>query len=925
MLKLYKPQQVLVFAFLITFVVGVYTSVFAQWEGWDWQRSVTINNTSETALIDFQVKISLNSTNFNFTHANSDGSDLRITKYDSVTVLPFWIESWSQTGQQATLWVKMDSIFIAPSANNRIFLYYGNPSVPSASNGTNTFNFFDDFSTGNSTPSNWIRRLAYSSGNWGPGIVAHDWKYSSEMHQGALYYAIERAQNVWNIESLDTQLEQEFNYIHSQINQTNGQVLSDPGGYLAAEPRYCYGLILSNLSLGYLYFETINPTLSSRCYNDMVLVFNYLRVTYPTVNTLSDAGGNGWLLVGYSNAWKALTDFGNTTSAGQALTLVQNFAATFLGSQPSGSWTGANGIQEHLKRNFGMLKAYDVTGNLSYLTAVRDNIDYILATFWISSNGGLEWYSNPATSDHFYECHQMWFMIAVRMLYDKSGGTYNYLTQGEAAWHFLTDNNYTNIDMYVHNYTNHNAFFSYRQITSGGEIQVDPWKGSYEIGTALWGMSLNYNWVSSYQSSHSTQAYNYLDEMVKQIKKTPSNSGYYNPGSFSINTSLWNIVGSPTVSIIQDSGNHVASFLGYGGTNGHNYYIASTYNSFDNEILEMKVKMTVDINNNCTPEIGFRVTDNNNRYITMLRGEGLVGGGGPNGDLFIRRYQGGNQTNPTPYPAFNYTANNYYNYKIIANGATIQQYLDDNLIRNWNDAGTGILSGRISLTNYGGITTNPVYYDDVRVRSYASVEPTTAVLEEIENPLPVELSSFSASVIGSTVKLNWKTQTEVNNYGFNVERKAGSRLSEEGNFEKIGFLQGNGNSNSPKYYSFEDDNLSAGKYSYRLKQIDTDGQFEYSKVIEVELGAPMKYELTQNYPNPFNPTTTINFSLPESGNVKLILYNTLGQEVRVIVNEYKESGTHIINFDASGLNSGVYIYKLTTGNFSAIKKMVVIK
>jgi len=200
-----------------------------------------------------------------------------------------------------------------------------------------------------------------------------------------------------------------------------------------------------------------------------------------------------------------------------------------------------------------------------------------------------------------------------------------------------------------------------------------------------------------------------------------------------------------------------------------------------------------------------------------------------------------------------------------------------------------------------------------------------AVIAYEESLLPVELSSFSASIIGSTVNLNWKTETEVNNYGFDIERKEGTRLSEVGTFEKIGFIQGNGNSNSPKYYSFEDNNLTAGKFSYRLKQIDTDGQFEYSKVIEVDLGAPMKYELSQNYPNPFNPITTIHFSLPESGNVKLILYNTLGQEVRSIVNEYKDSGTHIINFNASGLSSGAFIYKLTAGTFSMTRKMIVIK
>jgi hypothetical protein len=483
---------------------------------------------------------------------------------------------------------------------------------------------------------------------------------------------------------------------------------------------------MSNLALGYLYFENINSTLAERCYTDLRLVFDRLYTTYPTVATLSDAGGYGMMLIGFSNAWKAFTDHhadhgDDATRVSNALTRVQGYTATFLANQTGGAWSGANGIQEHLKRNFGILKAFDVTGNMSYLDAVADNIDYILATFWIPSNGGLEWYSNPAASDHFYECHQQWFMIAVRMLYDASAGVYDYTDEGLQAWLFMTDNNYTNIDMYVHNLINHGAFFGYRQITSGGVIQVDGWKGSYEIGTALWGMALNYDWVSDYQSSHSPQAYNYLGEMVSQIKNTPAQRGFFNEGNYVLNTSLWSVAGSPSYSIISHNGNPVASFLGYGS---HDQYIASTYNSFDNKVLEMKVNMTVDQNNNCTPEVGFRVTDNNNRYITMLRGNGVVVGGVPIvGDLFIRRYQGGSPNNPTSYPVYDYTANHYYKYKITANGNVITQYLDDVPVRTWNDAGSAVMSGRVSLTNYGGTSPNPVYYDDVRIRAYADADP----------------------------------------------------------------------------------------------------------------------------------------------------------------------------------------------------------
>ena len=185
------------------------------------------------------------------------------------------------------------------------------------------------------------------------------------------------------------------------------------------------------------------------------------------------------------------------------------------------------------------------------------------------------------------------------------------------------------------------------------------------------------------------------------------------------------------------------------------------------------------------------------------------------------------------------------------------------------------------------------------------------------NPLPAELSFFSAIILDNSVKLNWRTETEVSNYGFEVEKLQ--------DWSKIGFVQGHGNSNSPKDYSFLDENVSGGKYSYRLKQIDTDGQFEYSKVVEVDLGSLPKFELSQNYPNPFNPSTTISFSLPQSGNVKLTVYNLLGEQVAELVNEFREAGVHTINFTASNFNSGLYIYKIEASDFVQARKMTLIK
>ena len=207
---------------------------------------------------------------------------------------------------------------------------------------------------------------------------------------------------------------------------------------------------------------------------------------------------------------------------------------------------------------------------------------------------------------------------------------------------------------------------------------------------------------------------------------------------------------------------------------------------------------------------------------------------------------------------------------------------------------------------------------------YIELDPVTIP------PLPVELSSFSAILLKSGIKLVWRTETEVNNYGFEIQKSVDR--GQESEWSAIGFVQGYGNSNSPKEYFFIDESVTRGKYSFRLKQIDTDGNYEYSKVIEVNLDSPSKFELAQNYPNPFNPTTTISFVLPQSGNVKLSVYNIIGEQVAELINGYKEAGVYSINFNASDLsvggqrlNSGVYFYRLSTDNFNEIKKMILMK
>ncbi len=189
-------------------------------------------------------------------------------------------------------------------------------------------------------------------------------------------------------------------------------------------------------------------------------------------------------------------------------------------------------------------------------------------------------------------------------------------------------------------------------------------------------------------------------------------------------------------------------------------------------------------------------------------------------------------------------------------------------------------------------------------------------------PLPVELTTLKAKVMeNNKIELIWETATEVNNYGFEIERKS----FEDNSWNKIGFAEGYGNSNSPKTYSFVDNDLVGNsKFVYRLKQIDIDGTFEYSKQIEVD-ATPLNYSLEQNYPNPFNPTTNIKFTLPESSKIRIVVYDILGNIVKTLVNERLESGYHKINFDATNLTSGVYIYSMETNKYTKVRKMMLLR
>jgi hypothetical protein len=219
---------------------------------------------------------------------------------------------------------------------------------------------------------------------------------------------------------------------------------------------------------------------------------------------------------------------------------------------------------------------------------------------------------------------------------------------------------------------------------------------------------------------------------------------------------------------------------------------------------------------------------------------------------------------------------------------------------------------RFQLNTDGSVTRDGWYVDDIGIIIYQII--------------PVELSSFTANMSGNKVTLNWTTSSELNNMGFDIERKLMSAVS---GWEKIGFVEGKGNSTNIERYSYIDETPVQGTILYRLKQIDFDGTFKIFNSVSVEFAGVKEYSLEQNYPNPFNPSTVINYSLASAGPVKLTVYNMLGSEVATLVNEYKEAGNHSVEFSTeksdNKIGSGVYIYTLNAGSFTQTRKMVVLK
>ena len=191
---------------------------------------------------------------------------------------------------------------------------------------------------------------------------------------------------------------------------------------------------------------------------------------------------------------------------------------------------------------------------------------------------------------------------------------------------------------------------------------------------------------------------------------------------------------------------------------------------------------------------------------------------------------------------------------------------------------------------------------------------------EIQGVIPVDLVSFNFTAKGNSVNLSWLTISEKNNKGFEIQRSYNGY-----DYESIDFINGKGTTTEVNYYSYIDAGLNCGTYNYRLKQIDLDGTFKFSNTLNIEIETPDAYLLLQNYPNPFNPNTVISWQSPLGSHQTIKVFDVLGNEIATLVDEYKPAGSYEVEFDGNRLASGIYFYQLRAGEYTSVKKMILIK
>lgn len=332
------------------------------------------------------------------------------------------------------------------------------------------------------------------------------------------------------------------------------------------------------------------------------------------------------------------------------------------------------------------------------------------------------------------------------------------------------------------------------------------------------------------------------------------------------------------------------SGISYSSDNGSTWHFLSSFPVYSMTKIKTNSSGNIFVGRNtaaASGELLYRSTDNGNSW----QPTGILGGssGGDVQAIYI-------DYDDRIYVSFNQGASALLLYRSMDNG------------ESWQELTSGLppselvysLTGNMQNIIFAGTGSSGVYKGS--------------------EPVPVELTYFTAETAKDKVILSWQTATEKNNGGFEIEKQAFNV------WQNIGFVKGHGTTTETNDYSFIDKNVNSGIYSYRLIQIDLDGARIESKEVNAEVNFNSgNFSLEQNYPNPFNPSTSIEYSIPTSGFVTIRIFNELGEEVRKAVNEYKQAGNYKINFNAEDIVSGVYYYRIDSGSYSATRKMILMK
>jgi Domain of unknown function (DUF2341)/Kelch motif/Secretion system C-terminal sorting domain len=815
------------FLFIIVIISSSITTINAQpWIGdsWEYRRLISISNPGTTVLTNYQVKIALINSTFNFNHAKNDGSDIRLTASDGTTLIPFWIEEWIY-GTQATIWVNVPSI---PTSGTTVYLYYGNNAATNASNGFTTFDFFDDFESWNITPTSIWQDQAPM-----PTPIAD---MATAVYNGKIYSF--------------------GGYGNGPTNPLNKNYVYDPVANTWTEktpmPTARWGMAAAGYNgLIFVFGGSIDTSIGNITKNE---VYDPVLNTWTTKASMpASIAYQGLIAVQYGT--KIHLFYESYHYEYDPVTDVYTQKANVPNPR---FWSTAAVVGT---------KIYLIGGyHGGVATNFNEELDPVTNTWTTKApSPAIKWGTpreNPVINRKIYVTHGLDGNVfhTSNFAYDPATDTWQ--QRGPAA--HLRDGvggGVINNKLYI----------------IGGRSDL-----SHPVG-------LIYNEV--YDPSIDT----FTPQPGPDWWATSGTSYVYANDSAKYQGNYGLVVQQPTDTVIQC---HSQTGRGFG-----NVYALD----FNWEITDLG-----GIGTQPKPQGLITLTETDNAGSLFFFNSGGV--------PVVSWYTG------TDFNYFqNSTWNSWHKVTVIRNGTNSRVIFDGNLyqsplVTSPPTTGTGMIK-------FGVYFATRQFLDNVRIRKWAGEDPSSTVDVEIVNPLPVELSSFTANISNGIITLKWKTTTEVNNIGFNMERSVNKT-----DWTKIAYVQGNGNSNSVKNYSYADNSVNiAGKYYYRLKQINNNGSYQYSNIIEADLNSPSEFALNQNYPNPFNPNTKISYRLKEKSFVKLMVYDTKGALIKVLVNETKESGYYETEFNAKGLASGTYFYRIEViGNgknpvFSDMKKTILLK